>query len=119
MFGFGGGAKKKKAKTARERAMVRLMESMEAKVDDTDKSSVELQHFWKIMLRGMQVRILAQVKGKGAPPLPAGTRFRTLVHGMNFASTPLFETNAMTSPKEFGAKASKRWSPNWGCSTRS
>jgi hypothetical protein len=65
MFGFGGGAKKKKAKTARERAMVRLMESMEAKVDDTDKSSVELQHFWKIMLRGMQVRILAQVKGKG------------------------------------------------------
>ena len=62
---FGGGGAKAKGKTARERAMVRLMESMEAKVDETDKSSVELQHFWKIMLRGMQVRILAQVKGKG------------------------------------------------------
>ena len=61
MFAFGGGAKAKR-KTARERAMVRLMESMEAKVDETDKSSVELQHFWKIMLRGMQVRVLKRNK---------------------------------------------------------
>ena len=60
MFGGGGGIGRKKSSklSARQRASQKLVSSMDDKVTDGDKTSKELQHFWKIMLRGMQVRVL-------------------------------------------------------------
>jgi hypothetical protein len=49
----------------RQMAVLKFLEQMEeTKVDTEDSESAELQHFWKILLRGMEVKIPFSGKDK-------------------------------------------------------
>ena len=51
-------AARKKGPDARDLAVNKFLQQMEeTKVDQTDHESADLQHFWKILLRGMEVKI--------------------------------------------------------------
>ena len=66
---FCEGGKKQLKKTdkshPRQKAVLKFLQQMEeTKVDTEDAESAELQHFWKILLRGMEVKIPFSGKDK-------------------------------------------------------